>query len=49
MESVELESVRLGLMQTGGIGKSWTIKFLILVDPPMLSKIHYFFGTLLIT
>jgi hypothetical protein len=36
----EEESLRLGRMQTGGIGRSWVMKEVILVRPETFSRSH---------
>lgn len=43
-DNVEVVSFKLGLMQTGGTGRSWTIKELMWVDPATFISSHYLSG-----
>lgn len=43
----EEDSFKLGLMQTGGIGRSCTINDFIFVLPETFISNHYFYGILL--
>jgi hypothetical protein len=45
-DKVEVDNFKLGLIQTGGTGKSCTIKSLTLVPPDTLTNNHYLCGIL---